>query len=248
MKKLIVSVLTVALAAALAGCAAQAPAPSETTVHLQQEEEPGSITVTGKVGLEVTPDVAQVSVGVSSQAATPGVAREQNSAAINATLAALAELGVEEKDIQTTNMNLWNRYDNNGNVIGYRMSTDLTVYVREIDKAGEVVDAAISAGSNELNGVEYLVSNRDEVYNQALIDAIEMARQKAEAMAAASGKTLGAVQKVEETSRAVATVREYDMSPDTGGGSMNDALRSKTTIRPGSTQIEASVQVVFLAE
>lgn len=248
MKKLIVSVLTVALAAALAGCAAQAPAPSETTVNLRQEQEPGSITVTGKVGLEVTPDVAQVSVGVSSQAATPGAAREQNSAAINATLAALAELGVEEKDIQTTNMNLWNRYDNNGNVIGYRMSTDLTVYVREIDKAGEVVDAAIGAGSNELNGVEYLVSNRDEVYNQALIDAIEMARQKAEAMATASGKTLGAVQSVEETSRAVSTVREYDMNPDVGGGSMNEAALSKTTIRPGSTQIEASVQVVFLAE
>lgn len=248
MKKLIVSVLTVALAAALAGCAAaQAPAPSETTVNLRQEQEPGSITVTGKVGLEVTPDVAQVSVGVSSQAATPGAAREQNSAAINATLAALAELGVEEKDIQTTNMNLWNRYDNNGNVIGYRMSTDLTVYVREIDKAGEVVDAAIGAGSNELNGVEYLVSNRDEVYNQALIDAIEMARQKAEAMATASGKTLGAVQSVEETSRAVSTVREY-ANADTGGGSMNEAALSKTTIRPGSTQIEASVQVVFLAE
>lgn len=247
MRNLIIASLIFVLAMALAGCAAApAPAPLESTVHLQQEKEPGSITVTGRVGLEVTPDVAQVSIGVSSQAATPGSVREQNSAAINATLEALAELGIEEKDIQTTNMNLGNRYDNNGNVIGYRMTTDLTVYVREIDKAGEVVDAVIAAGSNELNGVDYLVSNRDEVYNQALIDAIEMARQKAEAMAAASGKTLGEVQKVEETSRAVATVREYS-NADTGGPDLMNA-RAKTTIRPGSTQIEAAVQVVFLTQ
>ena len=241
MKTPIVLALALTLALVLAGCA-----PAESTVHLQQERDSDTITVTGRVGLEVTPDVAQVSIGVSSQAATPGDARLQNSTAINATLAALAELGIEEKDIQTSNMNLWNRYDNNGNIIGYRMSTDLTIYVREIEKAGEVVDAAIEAGSNQLNGVEYLVSNRDEIYNQALIDAIETARQKAEALATASGKTLGEVQQVDETSRAVASVREF-ANADTGGGdAMND--RAKTTIRPGSTQIDAEVKVVFRAE
>ena len=222
MKTPIVLALALTLALVLAGCA-----PAESTVHLQQERDSDTITVTGRVGLEVTPDVAQVSIGVSSQAATPGDARLQNSTAINATLAALAELGIGEKDIQTSNMNLWNRYDNNGNIIGYRMSTDLTIYVREIEK-------------------EYLVSNRDEIYNQALIDAIETARQKAEALATASGKILGEVQQVDETSRAVATVREF-ANADTGGGdAMND--RAKTTIRPGSTQIDAEVKVVFRAE
>ena len=246
MKDFAVLVLALVLALSLAGCAGGAAAPAETTVRLLQENSDDTITVAGRVSLEVPPDVAKVTIGVSTQGSTPGVAREQNSTAVNATLEALAELGIEEKDIQTTNMNMWNRYDNNGNVSGYRMSTDLTVYVREIDRAGEVVDAAIAAGSNELNGIEYLVSNQDEIYNQALTDAIETARQKAEALAAASGKTLGEVKQVDETSRAVATVRAYEAAnPDVGGA--DAAMNAKTTVRPGSTSINAEVTVIFRA-
>lgn len=245
MEKFMILALAVMLVFSLAGCAGGAPAPTETTVRLQQEGEPETITVTGRSGMESTPDVAKVSVGVSSRAATPSVAREENSAAINATLAALAEMGIEEKDIQTTNMNMWNSYDNNGNINGYRMSTDLTVYVRDITKAGDVVDAAIAAGSNELNGVEYLLSNEDEMYNAALADAIDLARQKAEVLAEAAGKMVGQVKKIDETSRAVATVREYDAlsNPDVGGASKNDFAR--TTVRPGSSTVSAEVQVVF---
>ena len=205
-----------------------------------------TITVVGKSGMEATPDVAKVSLGVSSRAATPSIAREENTAAINATLAALAEMGIEEKDIQTTNMNMWNNYDSNGNLTGYRMSTDLTVYVRDITKAGDVVDAAIAAGANELNGVSYLLSNEDEMYNTALADAIALARTKAEVLAEAAGKTVGQVKKVDETSRAVATVRNYDeaaANPDVGSGSKMESVR--TTIRPGSSTVSAEVQVVF---
>ena len=246
MEKFLVAVLVITLALSLAGCAGGAAAPAETTVRLHQEGEPETITVVGKSGMEATPDVAKVSLGVSSRAATPRIAREENTAAINATLAALAEMGIEEKDIQTTNMNMWNNYDSNGNLTGYRMSTDLTVYVRDITKAGDVVDAAIAAGANELNGVSYLLSNEDEMYNTALADAIALARTKAEVLAEAAGKTVGQVKKVDETSRAVATVRNYDeaaANPDVGSGSKMESVR--TTIRPGSSTVSAEVQVVF---
>ncbi len=246
MEKFLVAVLVITLALSLAGCAGGAAAPAETTVRLHQEGEPETITVVGKSGMEATPDVAKVSLGVSSRAATPSIAREDNTAAINATLAALAEMGIEEKDIQTTNMNMWNNYDSNGNLTGYRMSTDLTVYVRDITKAGDVVDAAIAAGANELNGVSYLLSNEDEMYNTALADAIALARTKAEVLAEAAGKTVGQVKKVDETSRAVATVRNYDevaVNPDVGSGSKMESAR--TNIRPGSSTVSAEVQVVF---
>lgn len=245
LEKFIIAALVVTLALSLGGCAAGTAAPSDTTVHLQQEAEPDTVTVTGRSGMEATPDVAKISVGVSSRAATPAAAREQNTVAINATLEALKALGIEDKDIQTTNMNMWNSYDSNGNIVGYRMSTDLAVYVRDIERAGEVVDAAISAGSNELNGVEYLLSNEDEIYQAALTDAIDLARQKAEAMAAAAGKTVGQVKKIEETSRAVATVRDYSefANPDTSGAAMN--AKADTVIRPGSTSVSAQVQVIF---
>lgn len=245
MKKFMLAALAAALVLTLGGCAGGTPAaPAETTVHLQQEAEPDTITVTGRAGMEATPDVAKISVGVTSRASTPTAAREQNTTAVNATLDALKELGIEDRDIQTTNMNMWTSYNNNGGISGYRMSTDLAIYVREIDRAGEVVDAAIAAGSNELNGVEYLLSNEDEMYNEALTDAIDLARQKAESMAAAAGKTVGQVRRIEETSRAVATVREYGVNADTGGVSFNEA-KADTVIRPGSSTISAQVQVVF---
>ena len=246
MEKFLVAVLVITLALSLAGCAGGAAAPAETTVRLHQEGEPETITVVGKSGMVATPVVGMVSLGVCSRAASPSIAREENTASMNATLAALAEMGIEEKDIQTTNMNMWNNYDSNGNLTGYRMSTDLTVYVRDITKAGDVVDAAIAAGANELNGVSYLLSNEDEMYNTALADAIALARTKAEVLAEAAGKTVGQVKKVDETSRAVATVRNYDempANPDVGSGSKMESAR--TTIRPGSSTVSAEVQVVF---
>lgn len=246
MKKFTALALAAALVLTLAGCAA--PAADETTVRLQTQDEADSITVSGRVGMEVEPDVARITVGVSSRAATPAAAREDNAEAIGSTLDALLELGIQEKDIQTSNMNMRTvySYDGNGNsyVNGYRMDTSLTILVREMDKAGEVVDAAVAAGSNELDGVEYLVSNRDELYNQALTDAVGLARQKAEALAAAAGRTLGAVMTVDEASNAVATIYEYeDVNADTGG--FFAAADRVTTIQPGSTTVEAQVRVVF---
>lgn len=241
-KKLIAAAALSALALSLVACAAPASAaPNQTTVQLQTENN-DTITVTGKAGMEATPDVAQVTIGVSTRANTPLAARQANAEAMNATLDAIRALGIEDRDIQTSNLNMYNTYGDYGTVTGYRMSADLTIMVREISKAGEVVDAAIAAGSNELNGVRYLVSNRDELYNQALTDAVELARQKAEALAAAAGKQVGMVKQVTETSEAAATRRTYDMNADTGNAAA-EAL--KTVIQPGSTNIDAEVQVVF---
>lgn len=242
--------LAAALILTLAGCAAPTATAGETTVHLQTEENADTVAVSGRVGMEAVPDVAQISVGVTSRAYTPSAAREDNAQAIGGTLEALAELGIEDKDIQTSNMNMRSVYSwNNGvsTLTGYEMETTLTITVREMDRAGEVVDAAIAAGTNELNGVQYLVSNRDEIYDLALTDAVEIARKKAESLAAASGRTLGMVLSIDETSSAVATIYDYDMAmanPDSGSEmAMNDSYR--TSIQPGSTTIEAQVRVVF---
>lgn len=240
-KKLIAAAAVSALALSLAACATTPAAPNQTTVQLQTENN-DTITVTGKAGMEATPDIAQVTIGVSTRASTPLAARQANAEAMNATLDAIRALGIEDRDIQTSNLNMYNTYGDYGTVTGYRMSADLTIMVREISKAGEVVDAAIAAGSNELNGVRYLVSNRDELYNQALTDAVELARQKAEALAAAAGKQVGMVKQISETSEAAVTRRTYDMNADTGSAA---AETLKTVIQPGSTDIDAEVQVVF---
>lgn len=246
MKKVFVIAAALALTLSLAACSAPAaPAePGESTVNLRQDAAPDTITVNGKAGLELAPDVAQIRIGVETSGSTPGIARQQNSEAVNATVAAVTALGVEEADIKTDDMNLWNRYDNYGNRAGYRMTTSLTIIVRDIEKAGEVVDAAIEAGSNEMNGISYLLSNRDELYSTALTDAVELARQKAEALAALEGRSLGEVLSITETSDAVATVRAL-ANPDVGGGDAVSENARSTVIQPGRTSVSAEVTVVF---
>lgn len=247
MKK--VFAIAVVLILTLTACAAPAAAPSETTVNLRQDAAPDTITVSGKAGLESSPDIVKLNIGVESSGGTPGVARERNTEAVNATIAAVTALGIEESDIKTTYINLWNRYDNNGNISGYRMNTSLSVIVRDLEKAGEVLDAAVEAGSNELNGLEYMLSNQDELYNQALTDAVALARQKAEALAALEGKTVGAVVSITEASDAVATVRQAnpDTSFEASADTVNEALK-RTSVQPGRSSVYAEVSVVFLLQ
>ena len=196
--------------------------------------------------------MARVTVGVVSTGSTSEAAREANAQAMSDTQAALMELGVAEEDMKTSDISLRPTYSyssgySEGTINGYRMSTSLVVTVRDLEQVGEVLDAAIGAGSNSLDSLDFLVSNQDELYNEALADAVELARQKAELLAQAAGKGVGEALTIEETSRAVATVRE---NPDTGGGNLMAAATdtARTVVQEGSTTIEAEVEVVFTME
>ncbi len=247
MKKLLVAILALVLILALGGCAGTAP--DNMAVRLEEGED--SITVSGNAGIQVKPDMARVTVGVVANGSTSEAAREANAQAMADTQVALAELGIGEEDMLTSDITLRPTYvyTNNyseGTINGYRMSTDLVVTVRDLEKIGEVLDAAIGAGSNSLDSLEFLVSNQDELYNEALADAVELARQKAELLAAAAGKTVGEALTITESSRAVATVKEYNTNPDTSGSAAADAAR--TIVQEGSTTITAQVEVVFAME
>ena len=238
MKKMIALGLACALLLVLAvGCAPQ-------TVELNSNPEPGTITVTGKVQAEYVPDIATVTVGVESQAATSVLTRDQNTQAINATIDAITALGIDAADIQTTNLNMWTTYNNAGTIRGYRMSVDLVITVREIDLAGQVIDAAISSGSNSLGGVEYGLSNQAELYQKALEQAVAKAREKADALAAASGKTVSDTQTLTENTRYASAV---SMDPDTGGGG-EGAFNYATRVMSGTSTLTAEVTATFLIQ
>ena len=244
MKKLLAAMAALTLVLTLGGCSS---APEEMAVRLE-EGEGNTISVTGSAGIEVKPDMARVTVGVVTTGATSEAARQANAQAMAATQAALAELGVAEEDMKTSDISLRPTYvySNNyseGTINGYRMSTDLVVTVRDLEKIGEVLDAAIGAGSNTMDSLDFLVSNQDELYNAALADAVELARQKAELLAAAAGKTVGEALTITESSRAVATIREELVNPDTAGGAVADNAR--TVVQEGSTTITAQVEVIF---
>lgn len=232
MKKAILAlVLAGALVMSLAGCGAQPQgmAASQT------------VTVNGTGEVEAIPDIAILQLGVESKGATSEAARSANAEAINATVEAVKELGVAEEDVQTSNMYLRPTYGDAGNVTGYRMSVDMEITVRDISKAGEVIDAAIGSGSNTLDRFSYSISNESDLYGQALEAAVKSARLTAEKLAAADGRTVGKMISVTEYGSGV-VVRE---NPETGGGANKARAMADTTVMVGTDTISAQVEVVF---
>lgn len=232
-----------ALATALlvtAGCGAGAGAPAPIPAPAASQ---GVLTVSGKSEIQATPDIVIIQVGVNSRQPTSEQARAHNAEMIGVTIAAIESLGIPRQDIQTGGLSLWPYHNEYGTVrLGYEMSTDMSVTVRDMDLAGKVVDAAIDAGSNTLSGINFQVSNREELYQQALTQAVAAARAKAQALAAADGRSVGQALDILE---AGAAVRE---NPYTGGGSMKVAASYDTAVMAGTTTITAEVSVTFVLD
>jgi uncharacterized protein YggE len=195
----------------------------------------GGITVFGTGSANVTPDRASFAFGTVSQAATANAALTASSQAVARVIAALKKAGVAQADIQTSDVSLSPRMNDNGNeIVGYTASNTVTATIRKLGDAGDVVDAAVTAGANQVYGPNLLASDQDAVYRNALKAAVAEARTKAETLAAASNSTLGKITAIVE-----------------GGGvtpPMPMAVGAKDSsvpIEPGTQKIEATVSVTF---
>jgi uncharacterized protein len=160
------------------------------------------ITVTGEGVVEATPDIATMTIGVTTQGPTAAEALAANSAALEAVLARLTAAGIAARDLQTSNLSLnpnWTGYDNaTPTIAGYVASNTLTVRVRALSSLGAVLDAAVADGANTLNGLTFGLADPAPALNEARKEAVADARAKAELLAAAAGVTLGKVVSISE--------------------------------------------------
>jgi hypothetical protein len=186
------------LAASLMGPAlATAQAQSETDQPTRQI----SVNGTGRVFIE--PDIADVQLGVTFQGDTAKEASDKAAEAMSAVLAALLEMGIPEKDIQTTQLSINPVYDWNDsppNIEGWEASNIVTVTVRDVTMVGDVVDAATSAGATNVNGITFRVDDPKAAEAEARDAAVADARAKADQLAAAAGVTIVGVISISETS------------------------------------------------
>lgn len=165
---------------------------------------PATITVTGEGSVEAAPDIATVSLGVTTQAPTAAEAMDANSAALRTVLDNLRGAGIEPRDIQTTGLSLnpnWNSrgYDGGPQQIdGYIASNVLNVRVRQIDRLGAVLDAAVADGANTLNGITFGVADDRPLLDDARAAAVEDARARATLLTRAAGVTLGRILSISE--------------------------------------------------
>ncbi|GJM02790.1 MAG: SIMPL domain-containing protein [Rhodomicrobium sp.] len=163
------------------------------------------ITMTGRASVGAAPDKVEISLGVSSKAETARDALTLNTANMNNVLKTLKDNGIEEKFIQTSNFSIQPDYEHfrDGRapkIRGYRVSNSVKVLVEEIDKVGALLDKVVSSGSNQINGIRFLVSKEDELKDEARKSAVAVATRKAKLYAEAAGVKLGDVIMITESS------------------------------------------------
>ena len=147
----------------------------------------------------------------------------------------IGPVGVAKADIQTSEVSLSPRMDEEGSaVVGYTATNSVTVTIRKIADAGDVVDAAVGAGANQVYGPNLLASDQEAAYRKALAAAVAEARTKAEALALASGVSLGRITAVSESGASPQPVFSDARLAD-----------SAPNIEPGTQAIEAAVSVTF---
>jgi uncharacterized protein YggE len=167
-----------------------------TTQAQTVAEPPAIISVTGEAHISAPPDLAQIDAGVTSEARTAREASDANNTAMSKVLLALKGAGIDEKDYQTSRLSLQpeNSIPKPGTpaaIIGYRASNRVSIRLHDVTKIASVIDALVSAGANDIGGIQFMVSQASKLLDDARAQAIADARRKAEIYAKAAGVTLG---------------------------------------------------------
>ena len=205
-------------------------------------EGPPAISVMGEGSVASAPDLATISLGVTTQADTAAAAMAANSAALTAVLDRLKAAGIAPRDMQTSNLTLnpnWVSYDsgNSTKIDGYTATNMLTVQVRALDTLGSVLDSSITDGANTLNGVTFGVAEPRPALDEARKKAVADAVARATLLVQAAGAELGPIVSITEQSGFSQPMPMFRMEASDAAGSVPTA--------GGEVGLTASVTMVF---
>ncbi len=231
------------LAVAAPACASSPEAPREAAVPAVEATaathsataDTATISVSAQASSSVVPDRARLRFAIETDAETAAVAAQRNGELTTASIAAVRSLAGSDDDLSTTGFSINPVYsrDAERRVIGYRVVNALVVTLSDIERVGPVIDAAVGAGANRVDGLEFFAADSRAAYLDALARAVERARAEAETMARAAGGELGRVVSLQSSSMGQPVARV-----------MAEGLAmSATPIEPGDQTIGASVRL-----
>lgn len=206
------------------------------------EPMPPSINVTGSGRASARPDVAEIQLGVETVNTDAGQAINENTERMTAVMAGLKGMKVEDKDIQTTNFNMWVEQvtDKEGKPTGemrYHVVNQIQVRLRDLSKAGELLQQSLKAGANTVNGISFSVADQTALQREARDQAIAEAQAKAEQLATGLGVKLGPVRQVSEVSNVIVP---GPLSLERGL-----AAAAPVPVSGGEFSVTVQIQVVF---
>jgi uncharacterized protein len=204
-----------------------------------------TLSMSGSGHVVLSPDVADLRLGVNVNATTVKAARAAAARAMTAVIASLKRLGIAEEDIQTTIVSLQPTYDyasgtNPPRLTGYAFSNGIAVTIRDLGEVGDAIDGALAAGATSLDGVSFRVDDQAAAEKQARESAMAEAKAKAQTLADAAGVSITGVASISETVSPV----PYPIYYGAMAGAPDKAI--PTPVQAGTTDITVAVTVVYL--
>lgn len=210
------------------------------------DEMKRTVTVSASASVEVDPDAASITSGVVSEAATAREALDANTKSMSNLIDGLKAAGITEKDVQTSNFSIHPRHEHdpkNGGppkLVGYSVNNSVNVLVRDLPKLGEILDLMVSLGANQMQGMNFIVTNAETLKDDARREAITNALRRAKLYAAAAGAKVGDVVRISE-----------DAGSDEGGPRpmfRAAKMAAAVPVAPGQETLEARVTVTWELE
>lgn len=201
-------------------------------------------TVQGTGEATAVPDTAMVSLGVNKESSTVETAQKQVNEVINKITNDLKKLGVEEKNIKTTNYSVNPNYSyalGTQKINGYSVSANIEVKVKPIEKANQAIDIATADGATQVGGVQFVLDDeaQKKLENNARIDAVKVAKEKAQRLAGATGIRLGRIVDVQESTgsfpRPIFQTAALEKTDET----------APTELNPGENKISITVTLSY---
>jgi len=201
------------------------------------------INATGEVTR--VPDLAIISAGVVSRSATASAALQDTANRMEKVLAALKRAGIEDRDIQTSsvNLNAEYRYPQNEapQLVGYTASNTVTVRFRDIRSSGKIVDALVGQGANQISGPNLVVDKPEAALDEARAKAIAIGRARADLYARSLGMRVARLVAVSESGGYAVPPPAPPMAPMM----MARGERDSTQIQPGEQKLQVSLAMIF---
>lgn len=199
------------------------------------------ISVSGQGSASAPPDMAVFQAAVVTEAESAAAAMEANNEAMKKVMEVLRAQQIADKDIQTTRFDLSPRYNRQRDqsepkIVGYAATNQVQVKVRNLPKLGEVLDAVVRAGSNQIQSIQFDIENKEGLMNEARADAVRNARARAEQFAQVAGVKVGHVVQISESGAQI---------PEPRFAMRAMAAESAVPIASGEQQISVNVSVVY---